>query len=170
MKLLLLEAGYGRTFKFDYPFFNVDKTPKVLVLGRWRHPNTRNVLVCGINLNYLTDEEIEALRKNLGTILAQPNLKQRYRTGAELLPDIFKTAYRTYKNDAVINVTKDTLRKWPSAQAAEKEARRKRWQEMSPEERNEYIRQARTSTQRREVSPETQPEAPKPPPEEPRYE
>jgi len=144
MKLLLLEAGYGRVFRFNYPRYRVDRRPRVLTLGKWRNPRTKNVLVCGINLNYLSSLEIEELRKALGEILAQKNLKRRYAVGSRLLPGIFQNAYRTYRADSIINVSKETLRKWPTEKAREKETRRRKWMDMSPEERKaEYIRRAR---------------------------
>lgn len=160
MRLLLLEQGYGRVFQFDYPKFRVDKRPRVLVLGKWKHPNTQNVLLAGVNLNYLSEDEIEILRKGLGAILAQRNLKGRYRMGKKLMPGIFDTAYRTYKADEVVAVTRSTLKKWPTPKAREREAARKKWREMSPDERRAaYIerakkaaatRKAKTSPQRRE--------------------
>ena len=106
MRLLLLEQGYGRVYQFDYPKFQVDKRPRVLVLGKWRHPTTGNVLLAGINLNYLSEDEIERLRMSLGAILAQKNLKKRYRVGRDLVPDIFGTSYRTYKADEIVAVTR----------------------------------------------------------------
>ena len=147
MKLVLLEAGYGRVFRFKYPRFKVDKRPRVLTLGKWRNPRTDNVLVCGINLNYLSDLEIEELRKGLGQILAQKNLKKRYAAGNRLLPGIFRNAYRTYRADSIVDVSRETLRKWPTAQAQDREAKRKKWKDMSPEERRSaYIERARKAT------------------------
>ena len=151
MKLkLLCEQGYGRVFKFRYGDFQVDPRPRVLVLGRWRAPGTGNVLVCGINLNYLSEEEIDALRQNLGAILGKKNLKDRYWEGMKLLPDIFANSYRTYKQSSIIAVTRETLRKWPSKKAREKEERIKRWREMSPEQRREaYQERARKAAETR---------------------
>ena len=169
----MTEAGYGRVFKFEYPPYKVDKKPRVLVLGRWRHPTTRNVLVCGINLNYLSDEEVVALRKNLGSILSKHRLKERYRAGAALLPQIFHEAYRTYKQGEIVTVSRETLRKWPSEKAREAEEKRQKWREMSPEERAEAYRERAkkaaetrvakrlSSVQRRKVEPEIKPEEPR---------
>jgi hypothetical protein len=138
---LIAEAGYGRVFRFTYPPYRVDRRPRVLVLGRWRHPRTRNVLVCGINLNYLSEEELVGLRKNLGAILSKRRLKDRYREGLALLPEVFSNAYRTYKQDEIVTVSRETLRKWPSEKAREEEERRRRWREMSPEQRAEAYRE-----------------------------
>lgn len=156
---LLLEQGYGRVFRFDYGPHRVDPRPQVFVLGRWRHPGTGNTLVCGINLNYLSEEEINALRKALGSILSKRRLKDRYWEGMRLLPGIFSNAYRTYKQDEVDNVSRETLRKWPSEKAREREERVKRWREMSPDERREEYRKraakaARTRAAKREAPPE----------------
>jgi hypothetical protein len=156
---LLTEQGYGRVFRFDYEPHRVDPRPQVFVLGRWRHPGTGNTLVCGINLNYLSEEEINALRKVLGSILSKRRLKDRYWEGMRLLPGIFSNAYRTYKQDEVDNVSRETLRKWPSEMAREKEERARRWREMSPDERREAYRRraekaAKTRAAKREPIPE----------------
>jgi len=156
---VILEAGYGRVFDFDYDKFRVDRRPKVLVLGRWRHPGTGNTLVCGINLNYLSSDELIALRKALGSILSKRRLKDRYWEGMRLLPKIFKNYYRTYNQNEIDNISKETLRKWPGEKAREKEERAKRWREMTPDEKREAYRQraakaAKTRAARREPIPE----------------
>jgi len=135
------EAGYGRVYRFSYGPHKVDPRPRVLALGRWRSPGTGNILVCGINLNYLSEEEIAQLRQNLATILSKRTLKDRYWEGMRLLPGIFKDNYRTYKQDEIDAVSRETLRKWPSEKAREEEERRRKWREMSPEERKEAYRE-----------------------------
>jgi hypothetical protein len=117
---IISEAGYGRTFSFDYQNASTDKRPRLLLLGKWRHPTTRNILLAGINLNYLTDEQLAEVRKNLKQIITPRNLKSRYWKGKQLLPDVFDDAYRTYDKDYVGSITKDTLKFWPSDAALEK--------------------------------------------------
>jgi len=114
-EILPITEGYGRTNEFDYTHFNVDPKPKVLKLGTWIHPNTRNVLVAGINLNYLNDNQIKKLRYYLPEILKDRNLRRRYWTGRRLLPDVFgeppgKGAYRTYRLDRIQAISPGTLR------------------------------------------------------------
>jgi hypothetical protein len=117
MKLagLYLTEGYGRVWRGQYSGYQTDPRPKVLILGHWRNPSTGNDLVGGINLNYLSDEEIIELQKALKQILRSHNLKNRYWTGRRLLPDIFgspgrRRYYRTYKKDLIHSVTPETLK------------------------------------------------------------
>jgi len=159
---VLSEQGYGRVYNFKYGNFNVDPRPKVFALGRWRHPTTRNILVCGINLNYLSEEEINQLRKALGAILAERTIKNRYWKGMELVPGVFNHAYRTYNQAEIDQISRDTLRKWPSAKAREAEERRKKWREMSPDERHEAYRDR---AQRAAETRAKKRVRPKPPPE-----
>jgi hypothetical protein len=89
----------------------------------------------------LSEDELVGLRKNLGAILSKRRLKDRYRKGLALLPGVFGEAYRTYKQDEIVSVDRETLRKWPSEKAREEEERRRKWREMSPEERAEAYRE-----------------------------
>lgn len=99
----LLNEGYGKTMSFDYDNWQNDPTPRVLQLGHWVHPSTGNTLVGGINLNYLSDNQINSLRYYLPDILKDRKLKTRYHSGKRLLPDVFGNFYRTY-NRRHINV------------------------------------------------------------------
>lgn len=107
---LIIEAGYARVLNFSYDKFKGDPSPKILYLGKWHNRKTGNDLIGGVNLNYLTDEQLKKLRENLRTILrAGRTLKARWKKGNELLPEIFpnsggranKGAYRTYNSDMV---------------------------------------------------------------------
>jgi O-methyltransferase involved in polyketide biosynthesis len=139
------------------------------------------MLIGGINLNYLSEEEINRLRQNLAAILAPDRrlsvrtgnrmnrpahdpheiLKDRYYTGLKLLPDIFKNSYRTYRLDEINEVSKETLRKWPSEKARETEERRKKWKEMSPDARREaYKKRAEMAAARRTAEPPAEPQPP----------
>jgi hypothetical protein len=149
MKLLLLEAGYGRVYRFRYPRFQVDETPQVLYLAKYRHRTTGKRHLAGINLNYLSEDEIEELRGALPELLAAPP-RQRYDVGMSLIPHIFGKYYRTYLFDNVIPISAETLRKPPTPKMKEKEERRRRWAEMSPEERKAaYIERARKAAETR---------------------
>lgn len=132
MDLKAINEGYGRTYEFPYEKFNTDPRPRLLLLGKYRHPSTRNILLGGINLNYLNDDQLKALRQNLKTILQPKNLQLRYWRGRRLLPDIFDTggAYRQYDVDYVGAVTKDTLTFWPSIGELEKAEKAAKDQEM----------------------------------------
>lgn len=89
---------------FSYAKWKNDPKPKVVVLGRWTHPSTGNTLVCGINLNYLDDAQLETLKKILPQVVMKESLKARYWEGMTLAADIFKTAYRTYNEKFINNI------------------------------------------------------------------
>lgn len=166
MLLTLLTEGYGRTKEFSYDRFNVDPRPNALILGKWRHPNTRNTLVAGINLNYLTDSQIEHLQRVLPQILSTRDedgtvrprsLKDRYWAGRELAPDIFNNFYRTYNIRFVHAVTPGTLKFWSQRAQREKERR----------ERELQARRQELSKAATQQIPEPPPPEPEEPPEEP---
>ena len=110
MKLSVILEGYGSVVNMAYGKAKNDPKPRVLLLGRWRHPESRNILVAGINLNYLDDDQVLRLRQSLPDILKPANLKSRYWRGKKLLPDIFDNSYRTYDQDYISAVTRDTLK------------------------------------------------------------
>jgi len=112
MRLTLLHEGYGLVNRFRYNRWQVDPKPTILVLGRWRHPNTGNELVAGINVNYLDDFDLNNLRKKLPMILQKRRLRDRYWEGRRMLPEIFEKYYRTYNRSEVGTVTRGTLRFW----------------------------------------------------------
>jgi len=93
---LLKEDKEGRVFRFKYERAKTDPNPRVLVLGRWQHPETKNKLVAGLNLNYLTKDELARLNNNLEEIMSPAALRTRWWTGYGLLPDIWMKAYRQY--------------------------------------------------------------------------
>lgn len=110
VRKLLITEGYGRTYDFDYHGDQVtDSRPKVISLGNWISGRGNN-LMAGVNLNYLSPEQVERLQKNLQVVLRSRNLQNRSRTLRRLMPDIFSTAYRTYNKDAVNNVDPGTLK------------------------------------------------------------
>lgn len=125
----ILEGGYSRTYEFDYPRYRVDPRPHVMVLGHWRHPNTRNKLLGGINLHYLDNNEINQLRKELQPILQRKGLKARYRYGLRVMPMVFGNYYRTYRSDEIHSVDPGTLRYWHPDADARRQAKERRRQE-----------------------------------------
>jgi len=105
----LIQEGYGRTYDIDYDNYHVDPTPDVLSLGRWRS-SRGNHLLGGINLNYLTPNQIDRLRRSLSTILRPRTLKQRVQILRRMAPDVFDTAYRTYNRQYINVIDQGTLR------------------------------------------------------------
>lgn len=107
----LIVEGYGRTLDADYTRGKqvTDPRPNVLVLGRWVN-HKGNKLLCGVNLNYLDEEQITRLRANLQSILRDRNLRRRVRSLRSVMPDIFDKAYRTYSSKAVNIIKPGTLK------------------------------------------------------------
>lgn len=105
----LLEDGEGPRWKFRYDNFDVDPTPDILLLGAYKHPNTGNNLVGGINLHYLNSQQIEKLAKALPEIMNSGNLKARYWKGRSLAPDVFTDYYRTYDSKYIRGVEQDVM-------------------------------------------------------------
>lgn len=102
---VLLEAGEGPKWDFDYSNYKNDPKPSILVLGAYRHPNTGNNLVGGINLNYLDSNQRNDLAKILPKLMQQTNLYARYHLGKKLLPGVFGNSYRTYNSAHIRGVT-----------------------------------------------------------------
>ncbi len=124
-----LTEGYGRVKNFAYHAYGHDPRPRVLSLATYRHKGTGRKHLAGINLNYLSDAQIQALQKALPSILSQ-GPKDRYRIGVALLPNVFRHAYRTYDRTFVHEVTPATLKYITSPQMRKKQraAAQKGWQ------------------------------------------
>lgn len=105
-----IQEGYGRVLDIDYTHTRVDPKPKVLLLGRWKHPSTGNQLVAGINLNYLSKSQLDKLRYYAPEILKNKDLYTRYWVGKRLIPDVFESFYRTYRKDRVSAIDLATLK------------------------------------------------------------
>lgn len=108
MKLTLLFEAYN----FDYDEWENDPRPNILYLGEYKNKNTRNTLVGGINLNYLTKQQIRKLRnfiinrhRDIGPVpekeLFGTTLREAARTIRGLFPDVFDRAYRTYDKSEI---------------------------------------------------------------------
>lgn len=106
--MTILEDGEGPRWSFEYENFKNDPSPDILLLGAYKNPNTGNNLVGGINIHYLSSEQIEQLARALPRIMQARNLYNRYHIGKRLLPDIFDNFYRTY-NAAYINNVKQNV-------------------------------------------------------------
>lgn len=105
----ICEAGEGPRWSFDYSTWKQDPHPDILLLGAYRHPNTGNNLVGGINLNYLNVQQRQNLARVLPQIMKAGNLYSRYHAGRRLLPDIFDNFYRTYNANNIRGVETDVL-------------------------------------------------------------
>lgn len=105
--LAIIESG-GETQKFNYANWQSDPSPLILRLGKYVHQTTGNLLVGGINLNYLSDSEVNKLRQYLPQILESPNLRDRYWAGRNLFPEVFNNYYRTYRADLMGSGEGDT--------------------------------------------------------------
>lgn len=106
---ILREEGEAPLWKFAYDKHRQDPVPQVLVLGSYRHPATGNLLVGGININYLSNRQKERLRVSLPKLMKARNLYYRYHSGLRLLPDIFDAFYRTYNPNYIRAVNKSAL-------------------------------------------------------------
>ena len=108
-----------------------DPTPHVIIFGLFEHFNTHNILVCGLNLNYMNRNQKKRFALYAKEIIeGSPDEKQGggkrtlqdiWEAGKRLMPDVFgggpyrstRGAYRTYRKDrmdAIIN--KSDLPKW----------------------------------------------------------
>jgi hypothetical protein len=78
-----------------YQAYDTDPRPNILVLGRWKNENTKNNLLAGLNLNYMSSDQLKQLRKRMKDIFSKKSLKNRYWRVKRYLPDIAEY-YRTY--------------------------------------------------------------------------
>lgn len=79
---LLLEDDTSDRIRFDYdrplPGIQGDPNPDVLVFGWWNHPTTRNILLCGLNLNKMNAVEKIMIRSIIKGARAFDNAKDIY--------------------------------------------------------------------------------------------
>lgn len=102
----------AETVTFDYPNYNLDPRPTVLVLGQWDKEDGKT-LIGGLNVNYMTSAELERVSDVLPDILKAGNLKARYWAGRKLLPDIFGQFYRTYNKEYVNGAAAGEIKQAP---------------------------------------------------------
>jgi len=131
MKLLaeksLRDTGSRRLGKNKYPrdsfqylSYDTDPKPDVLVLGNWKHPRTKNNLVAGVNLNYLSSGQLEKLRKAADKIFRKSSLRARYRFLKSILPDI-AMYYRTYDSKYIKGIEHNALDTYIKAKPTSKD-------------------------------------------------
>jgi hypothetical protein len=104
-----LRKGVYPRSQFSYSNYNVDPRPDILKLGAWRHPKTKNVLLGGVNLNYLSSGQIKRLKKIARRIFSHRTLRDRYGHLKRRLPDIAHY-YRTYDEDYISNEQPDEFK------------------------------------------------------------
>ena len=92
----LITEAQAHVVRFTYERAKNDPKPRVLILGRWRHPTTGNKLVVGINLNYLDDSQILQIKKHILHIMEPSTLRNRWWRGFALLRNVWLRAYRQY--------------------------------------------------------------------------
>jgi hypothetical protein len=107
--LPILEAGEAPRWNFNYDAWRNDPKPDILLLGAYRHPNTGNNLVGGVNLNYLSSQQRDNLARALPQIMQAGNLYSRYHKGKELVPDVFDNFYRTYNSAHIRGVQQGVM-------------------------------------------------------------
>jgi len=102
-----LEEPDGPRAHFRYLNAKNDPTPDVLVLGPDLNGN-----MGGINLHYLSPNNLRELRTVMPQILHGANLKDRYDIGSNLAPEIFNEYYRTYDPQYIKSISPDELPGW----------------------------------------------------------
>lgn len=128
MKLFsLIEAAAGYPLhSYGYENFHTDKRPKVLYLGKWRHPKTKNMLIGGINLNKLNPKELAIIQNKLPEIYPSSfksslfsiagmkgigSLKDNYDRLKRVAPWIITSRrYQTWDKKYIHSITTDTLK------------------------------------------------------------
>ncbi len=149
---------YGRKLYFDYRKVRKGKellshpSPIVFYLGTWRMTDkqgNKKKFICGINLAYLDEGDLAALQNALPDILKNKHTKIRYKIGKDLLPDIFRKAYRTYNtNNIATKLVRGRLYALKPSGEDKDEAKQLatrdglEWSELENQERNKYLDQA----------------------------
>jgi hypothetical protein len=83
--------------KFAYTNYQQDPRPDVFAMSRQTNPDTGNDLVYGINLNYLSKDQLRGLLEVAPQVVNVPEAK-RYDALKYLAPDL-TDYYRSYNND-----------------------------------------------------------------------
>jgi hypothetical protein len=131
MKLIerkLSKTGTGRRLKsgsyprdsFKYLSYNTDPKPDVLILGNWKNQTTKNQLIAGINLNYLSSGQLDRLRKAANRIFRRDTLRSRYRYLKSILPDI-AMYYRTYDTKYIKSIEHNELNTYVKPKSSPKD-------------------------------------------------
>ena len=96
-------------WEFNYPEFESDPNPKVVVLGTYIHPNTGKRLLMGVNARLLNSVQATQLLRLVNDLasIKSPRIRAKYlRTRAK---NIFDSAYRTYDLSRVNGIEKTTI-------------------------------------------------------------
>lgn len=111
MDLHFLIERAAPVHQYDYANWHTDERPRVLYLGKWRHPNTKNMLVGGINLNKLNASQTNKVRAVLPDIYGGGgSLKDHFDRMNAALPWVVPSRlYQTWDKKYVSNLTKDLL-------------------------------------------------------------
>jgi hypothetical protein len=107
---------------FKYASYDTDPQPDVLVLGNWKNPTTKNNLIAGVNLNYLSSGQFAKLRKAAKRIFSRDSLRARYRYLKSILPDI-AMYYRTYDAKYIKGIEHNELDSYTKTKPDEKDAK-----------------------------------------------
>jgi hypothetical protein len=101
----------GPVHIFGYENWHTDKRPRVLYLGKWRHPNTKNILIGGINLNKLNKKELATIQSLLPQIYdGGGSLKDHYDRLERVAPWVVASRrYQTWDKKYINSITVDTL-------------------------------------------------------------
>ena len=102
-----LEEPAGPRAHFKYLNAKDDPQPDVLVLGSDLNGN-----MGGINLHYLSPNNLRELQTVMPQILRSDDLKDRYDIGSNLAPEIFNEYYRTYDPQYIKSISPDELPWW----------------------------------------------------------
>ena len=103
--------------KFKYLAYETDPAPDVLVLGTWKNPGTKNSVIAGINLNYLSSGQLVKLRKAVDRVFKRDSLRARYRYIKSILPDI-AMFYRTYDTKYIKSIEHGELDSYTKAKSS----------------------------------------------------
>lgn len=102
-KQIIIPSRDGLTIaKFEYYYAKHDPTPRVLVFGSYFQPEADYELICGINLNYLSEGmEYYLLQRVWKITEVGDDLKERVKQVRTFMPDLFRLGYRTYKEQFI---------------------------------------------------------------------
>lgn len=136
-QVLTEAAATAPKWGFKYQNYNVDPRPEVLVLGDYTNEKGHR-LVGGINLHYLSNNQLIQLRKALPEVMKGQNLKARYHQGKKALPIVFDNYYRTYNDEYIRSITPSTFHQWYDDK--DKEANVQRRQKIKDKQKSWYQR------------------------------
>jgi hypothetical protein len=109
---------------FQYLSYDTDAKPDILVLGTWKNPATKNNLIAGVNLNYLSSGQLVKLRKAAKRIFNRDTVRSRYRYLKQILPDV-AMFYRTYDTKYIKSIEHNELDSYSPAKTSPKDEKTK---------------------------------------------